>query len=337
MQRGEQQRLARARHVRRAALERGRREHVDVRLGEPAREVAPARGRGDHSASGSQGCASVSAPRAGGAPPRCRPARARTARPARRETPPAPRAPRPPPPAAPIVAGRERGRLRLLPGRAIRTLAGTSRTALQPYSGRVNRVEALRSDDRRPATAFVPSRPGDGPAPPCRTAAIPSSGARSGGSCATSSAGQRRRRGAVSARWRRAYRAAYLVVTTRRPRRTSRRKRFSPPFAHRPLRPPPPVRPLDAPDRREPGDRPVPGAGAATRGRHDRGNRPRRRRSAPGAPLRRRRGGAARAGASEHRTIVVMRHLLNYTPGEIARRSTCRAGRSSRAAAGLDR
>ena len=42
----EQQRLARLEHARRAPLERGRCEHVDLVLAEPAREVAPAGGGG---------------------------------------------------------------------------------------------------------------------------------------------------------------------------------------------------------------------------------------------------------------------------------------------------
>jgi hypothetical protein len=48
VERGEQQRLARARHGRAALLERARGEHVDLAPAEPARHVAARRRRGRH-------------------------------------------------------------------------------------------------------------------------------------------------------------------------------------------------------------------------------------------------------------------------------------------------
>ena len=89
-----------------------------------------------------------------------------------------------------------------------------------------------------------------------------------------------------------------------------------------PLRPPPPVCPLAAPDRRQPGDRLEPGPLAARRGG---GERSAARLGRCGAG-----GGRAPWGASEiadalaalsaeHRAVVVLRYLLDYTPGEIAR------------------
>ena len=78
----------------------------------------------------------------------------------------------------------------------------------------------------------------------------------------------------------------------------------------------PAVRSLAAPDRREPGDRLVARAGAAARG--GRAGRAR------GAARPRRSGGRtrswprSRALDPDQRAAVVLRHLLEYTPGEIA-------------------
>ena len=101
VERRQEQGLARARDLRGAPLERGGREHVDVRLGEPAREVAAAGGRGDAARERKPGMRERRArPRAGEAPRRCRRARARTAPPPPPGTPRATRARRRPRPAA---------------------------------------------------------------------------------------------------------------------------------------------------------------------------------------------------------------------------------------------
>ena len=117
------------------------------------------------------------------------------------------------------------------------------------------------------------------------------------------------------AHWAPAYRAAYLVVRDAAaaediaqealPRRRPR---------PRPLRPPPPVRSVAAPDRRQPGDRLGARPRAAARGRGA---------STSPAPER---AGARRASccassstlSPEHRAVIVLRYLLDYTPGEIA-------------------
>ena len=85
----------------------------------------------------------------------------------------------------------------------------------------------------------------------------------------------------------------------------------------RPLRPPPPARPVAAPDRRQPRDRLVARPRAAPRDR-----------APTRCPSRRRPGGRREIGdelvaaladlGPEHRAVVVLRHLLGYTPGEIA-------------------
>ena len=109
----------------------------------------------------------------------------------------------------------------------------------------------------------------------------------------------------------------------------------------RPLRPPPPVRPLVAPDRGQSGDRlgSLPVAAARGRGRARKPSGARR----PPRPCEPESGGplsdeAAEALASlspEHRAVVVLRYLLDYTPGEIARCSSLPAGhRELTAAAG---
>ena len=82
-----------------------------------------------------------------------------------------------------------------------------------------------------------------------------------------------------------------------------------------PLRPPPAVRALAAPDRRQPGDRLGPCEGVAARASRWRA----RTSSTPGT--RHVSHGVAAGLASlnpEHRAVIVLRYLLEYTPGEIA-------------------
>ena len=106
--------------------------------------------------------------------------------------------------------------------------------------------------------------------------------------------------------------------TTRPPRRTSPRKPSRRPRP-RLLRPPPSLRPLAAPDRGQPGDR----RGSLREGAAAGG----RRRSPPGCagPARfasadacLRGGRGARRPLPDHRAVIVLRYLLEYTPGEIA-------------------
>ena len=115
--------------------------------------------------------------------------------------------------------------------------------------------------------------------------------------------------------WPRAYRAAYLVVHDAAAAEDIAQEAFL--AAVRNLdrfdrgRP---VRPVAAPDRRQPRDRLDARAPAARRGRaRRRGRRP----STP-APLDESLLGALAALPPEHRAVIVLRYLLEYTPGEIA-------------------
>ena len=128
---------------------------------------------------------------------------------------------------------------------------------------------------------------------------------------------------------RRGRRALPPPLAGRPPRRVARRARRGGRRGHRPggvrvrpararpLRPPPPARPVAAPDRRQPRDRLVARARAAPRDR--RRHAPRAGRA--GGRRRRSATSSSRALADlgpEHRAVVVLRHLLGYTPGEIA-------------------
>ena len=112
-----------------------------------------------------------------------------------------------------------------------------------------------------------------------------------------------------------AYRAAYLVVHDAAAAEDIAQEAFLAARARaRPLRPPPPVRPVAAPDRRQPRDRLGARPRAAPRGRAGRRRRPPSRRSAD-------RTSSLRELATlspEHRAVIVLRYLLDYTPGEIA-------------------
>ena len=265
MERREQQRLARARHLGGAPLQRGRREHVDVRLREPAGEVAAAGRRGDHPGERQPRVGERERPRARMEHDRHLVGQAveqpvhllakrlerlehrRRLRPLRR-----------------VMASGERGRLRLLPGHGAELSQGPlARCAAVSHSVGCVRSSAVAMSGDSPA-AFVPAAPragrararGAGVAAP-RAAARPRGAARLGGGA----------RGAVQAR-----------VAAGLPRRVSRGARRGRRGGHRPggvprrgpvdrpVRPPQAVRPVDAPDRREPRHRRDAGARAAARG-----------------------------------------------------------------------
>ena len=120
--------------------------------------------------------------------------------------------------------------------------------------------------------------------------------------------------------WRPAYRAAYLVVRDGHAAEDIVQEAFLVRTARaRPLRPAAAVRPLAASHRGEPRDRLGAGPGAAPGGGGGRSSRAR----ADAAPAERAYSDdvvAALASLSpEQRAVVVMRHVLGYTPGEIAK------------------
>ena len=99
-----------------------------------------------------------------------------------------------------------------------------------------------------------------------------------------------------------------------------------------PLRPPPAARARGCTASRQPRDRPRARPRAAPRGRRDaraRGGRAARGRARRARRARR----GARGAGPDQRAVVVLRYLLDFTPGEIAAGSSCRAAPSTRGCA----
>ena len=138
--------------------------------------------------------------------------------------------------------------------------------------------------------------------------------------------------------WRRAHRAAYLVVGDAAAAEDIAQEAFLAAIRRpRPLRPPAPVRALAAPDRGQPRDRLRPGAGAARRERARRDARGARAAPAPDAISDELLAALAELGP-EHRAVVVLRYVLEYTPGEIGEMLGLPRGTvNSRLRRGLDR
>ena len=138
------------------------------------------------------------------------------------------------------------------------------------------------------------------------------------------------------AHWPPAYRAAYLVVHDAAAAEDIAQEAFLAAHARpRSLRPAPSLRPVAASDRRQPGDRLGARAYAAPRGRA--------RRAARGFDTGDRGTFSAASGrlatlAPDHRAVIVLRYLLEYTPGEIADLLELPRGTvNSRLRRGLDR
>ena len=139
------------------------------------------------------------------------------------------------------------------------------------------------------------------------------------------------------AHWPRAHRAAYLVVHDAAGAEDIAQEAFVAAARPRPLRQQAAVRSLAAPDRGQPGDRlgagtgtpPEVGAGEAIEdaAAEERGD--------PTAPLSEDVVAALASLSPDHRAVVVLRYVLEYTPGEIARmRELPRGTVNSRLAAG---
>ena len=139
--------------------------------------------------------------------------------------------------------------------------------------------------------------------------------------------------------WGAAYRTAFLVSGDRAAAEDIAQEAFLaalralPTFdARRPLGP------VAPPDRREPGDRLVARAGPARRGRRRRRAGAARARTPPGGPRSGTRSCEALAQLGpEQRAVIVLRYLLELTPGEIARALDLPRGTvNSRLRRGLD-